>query len=283
MNKVLSRDVRLRLLCAAAGSGKTTLMADCARARTTGGTIWISMHGAAQNNEGFLQSILAAFAESTPEKASEALVTKTLMEVSSSVWIMLDDYPHRPTPELDALLGRLLNLPNNAVQWWVTTRRRIGINLAKLLIADELLEITGLDLAITQGELIILLGEENDTKAFESTFRDTQGWFAAASIWLAAQQSQRTHLSNNYQFESLLRDYIEIELLETLPDKLRRQLTILAVASAFNDALCSLWKKHIALRDRVLNEQGEIRQHVNIFVGGDDVKVTGGGLLSING
>lgn len=39
-----------------------------------------------------------------------------------------------------------------------------------------------------------------------------------------------------------------------------------------NDALCSLWKKHIALRDRVLNEQGEIRQHVNIFVGSDDVK-----------
>ncbi len=38
------------------------------------------------------------------------------------------------------------------------------------------------------------------------------------------------------------------------------------------DALDSLWKQHIALRDRVLNEQGEIRQHVNIFVGSDDVK-----------
>ena len=38
------------------------------------------------------------------------------------------------------------------------------------------------------------------------------------------------------------------------------------------DALDSLWKIHPALRDRVLNEQGEIRQHVNIFVGSDDVK-----------
>ena len=37
-------------------------------------------------------------------------------------------------------------------------------------------------------------------------------------------------------------------------------------------ALDSLWKIHPALRDRVLNEQGEIRQHVNIFVGSDDVK-----------
>lgn len=39
-----------------------------------------------------------------------------------------------------------------------------------------------------------------------------------------------------------------------------------------SDALDSLWKQHIALRDRVLNEQGDIRQHVNIFVGSDDVK-----------
>lgn len=38
------------------------------------------------------------------------------------------------------------------------------------------------------------------------------------------------------------------------------------------DALDSLWKEHAALRDRVLAETGEIRQHVNIFVGGDSVK-----------
>ena len=38
------------------------------------------------------------------------------------------------------------------------------------------------------------------------------------------------------------------------------------------DVLDSLWRQHIALRDRVLNEQGEIRQHVNIFVGSHDVK-----------
>ncbi len=38
------------------------------------------------------------------------------------------------------------------------------------------------------------------------------------------------------------------------------------------DALDSLWKQHIALRDRILTEQGDIRQHVNIFVGSEDVK-----------
>ena len=38
------------------------------------------------------------------------------------------------------------------------------------------------------------------------------------------------------------------------------------------EALDSLWKVHPALRDRVLNEQGEIRTHVNIFAGTDDIK-----------
>ena len=42
--------------------------------------------------------------------------------------------------------------------------------------------------------------------------------------------------------------------------------------AAVGDVLDSLWLRHLALRDRVLTETGEIRQHVNIFVGSDDVK-----------
>lgn len=38
------------------------------------------------------------------------------------------------------------------------------------------------------------------------------------------------------------------------------------------DALDAIWKEYPALRDRVLNEQGDIRQHVNIFAGEEDVK-----------
>jgi molybdopterin synthase sulfur carrier subunit len=42
------------------------------------------------------------------------------------------------------------------------------------------------------------------------------------------------------------------------------------------EALGALWNEHAALRDRVLTEQGEIRQHVNIFAGEHDVKRLGG-------
>jgi molybdopterin converting factor small subunit len=38
------------------------------------------------------------------------------------------------------------------------------------------------------------------------------------------------------------------------------------------DVLDSLWRHHLALRDRILTEQGEIRQHVNIYLGNKDIR-----------
>jgi MoaD family protein len=42
------------------------------------------------------------------------------------------------------------------------------------------------------------------------------------------------------------------------------------------DALDSLAKKYPGVRDRVLTETGEVRPHVNIFVGAESVRYTGG-------
>jgi sulfur-carrier protein len=41
---------------------------------------------------------------------------------------------------------------------------------------------------------------------------------------------------------------------------------------AVGEVLEAVWRRHPALRDRILNEQGEIRQHVNIFYDGKDVR-----------
>lgn len=42
------------------------------------------------------------------------------------------------------------------------------------------------------------------------------------------------------------------------------------------DALEALWTIYPGLRDRVANEQGQIREHVNVFVGPENVRYTGG-------
>jgi len=41
-------------------------------------------------------------------------------------------------------------------------------------------------------------------------------------------------------------------------------------------ALEALWALYPGLRDRVANEQGQIREHVNVFVGNENIRYTGG-------
>ena len=41
-------------------------------------------------------------------------------------------------------------------------------------------------------------------------------------------------------------------------------------------ALTALCAQHPGVRDRILTEQGQVRQHINIFVGNEDVRYTGG-------
>jgi molybdopterin synthase sulfur carrier subunit len=41
-------------------------------------------------------------------------------------------------------------------------------------------------------------------------------------------------------------------------------------------ALHSLFLQHPGLRDRVLTESGELRRHVNIFLGNENIRYTGG-------
>ena len=42
------------------------------------------------------------------------------------------------------------------------------------------------------------------------------------------------------------------------------------------DALDALWRLHPGLRDRIVDEQGAVRQHVNIFVGDDAIRFADG-------
>jgi sulfur-carrier protein len=41
-------------------------------------------------------------------------------------------------------------------------------------------------------------------------------------------------------------------------------------------ALESLWQRHPGLRDRIVDEQGQVRQHINIFVGEEAIRFADG-------
>ena len=50
------------------------------------------------------------------------------------------------------------------------------------------------------------------------------------------------------------------------------QIVVDSPAATVGEALNTLWRRHVGLRDRVLNEQGKLRQHVNIFLNDDNVR-----------
>ena len=56
----------------------------------------------------------------------------------------------------------------------------------------------------------------------------------------------------------------------------REHVEIGASPSTLGDALDALWRVCPGLRDRVATEQGEIREHVNVFIGLENAKFTGG-------
>lgn len=53
-------------------------------------------------------------------------------------------------------------------------------------------------------------------------------------------------------------------------------VTLNGAPATVSGALESLWKLHPGLRDRILDEQGEVRQHINIFVGDEAIRFADG-------
>jgi molybdopterin converting factor small subunit len=56
----------------------------------------------------------------------------------------------------------------------------------------------------------------------------------------------------------------------------RKAVELISSGGTLSEALERLWERHPGLRDRVLTEQGEIREYVNIFVGEENMRDAGG-------
>ena len=56
----------------------------------------------------------------------------------------------------------------------------------------------------------------------------------------------------------------------------RSDIEVEARADTLAEALQALWAACPGMRDRVVTEQGQIREHINIFVGKENIRYTGG-------
>jgi len=56
----------------------------------------------------------------------------------------------------------------------------------------------------------------------------------------------------------------------------RSQVGIDQAPATVGDALAALWTFFPGLRDRIATEQGLIREHINVFLGEENIRYTGG-------
>jgi molybdopterin synthase sulfur carrier subunit len=54
-----------------------------------------------------------------------------------------------------------------------------------------------------------------------------------------------------------------------------RHVQIQSSPATLRDALEELWRICPGIRDRLVNEEGQLREHINIFVGKENVRYTG--------
>lgn len=219
---LLAAPVRVKLLCAPGGSGKSALLAECAlQAPAECQVYWLPLNGVALSPldlcRRLAQNLGLAFID-------EATLLADLGRWPTSAWVFLDDFCRLPTPETDALLDRLLTASSPSLTWWLGARRRPACNWPRLLLDDELLE-GGAELAFTLEEIqqLLPLGPSAD-----SVWQFSAGWCAGVRIAL---------LGDGHPQKTLL-DYLQHELFSTLPPELTEAWRVLAHMPRFNPGLC---------------------------------------------
>jgi LuxR family transcriptional regulator, maltose regulon positive regulatory protein len=247
------------LVCAPAGFGKTSLLADWARG--SGRPVaWLGLDGGDSDPARFWRYAVAALDRArpglagrvgpSPPRSVEGLMTALINELGADpgpdeVLLVLDDYhlvDSGPVHESVAFL--LENLPPG-LRVVVSGRADPPLPLARLRARGQLAELRAADLRFTPKEAAALLGETAGpglpTVAAEALVARTEGW--AAGLQLAA-LSLRGHadaagfaaaFSGSHRF---VLDYLADEVLDGQPGPVRAFLLETSVLERLTGELC---------------------------------------------
>ncbi|MHB2246177.1 LuxR C-terminal-related transcriptional regulator [Pseudomonas fitomaticsae] len=235
---LLESSARVRLICAPAGSGKSTLFTECLLQAPVECTVcWLPLAGMSMSVAVFCERLAQALGLAAVDESS---LLYELARLSSPVWVFLDDYCRVEEPALDALLDRMLALASPAVTWWIGTRRRPPCNWPRLLLDDALYECESAALALSRGEIAQLLRHLSPAQADDVAGRILQrsgGWCAGVRILLMQKCDWSQKTLPQQRMDTLL-DYLQHELFSGLSPELAEAWRVLAHLPRFNASLC---------------------------------------------
>lgn len=193
--------VRVLLLVAPAGFGKTTLLSqwrDSLR-ELEHRVAWLSLDQSDADPRQSLLSIARALEAAGIERAHEEgggnhrlaeltvetilrRIAATIAGGSTSVVLVLDDYHLASNPDVDRVIGRLIDLMAENCLLILGSRRRPEWDVPRMIAAGSAAEITGDALRFTPGESMKLLQADVPDTALETLVERIEGWPVALQL-----------------------------------------------------------------------------------------------------
>lgn len=246
-----AEEERLRLLVAPAGFGKSVLLSEYLhQLPTQSRIIWLSLAGQALSAQELFGQVATALDSNLPATPSPTALLQLLGGQNQPVWLVLDDYPSNPPPELDACIDQLLARPQPNLYLLVSARQRPEWNLPRLLLVGELLELEAHQLAFSRNEqetLIDLLAPHSSQAMRAELWQETEGWCAGTRLQLsskAMQQSSPALAGGQHLSHCWLKEYLDHELLNRLDAEETRCLLALVHLPKISAELCQhLWEE----------------------------------------
>ncbi len=254
-------DGALTLVCAAAGFGKTTLVASWLDACPLP-SAWLALDAGDSEVGGFAQSLVAALRTVYPGACPATLalsnaqvqppssvfattLTNDLMSLPERTVLVLDDYQSVQGLAVHDLLADMLHRWPLTLQLVLIARRNPPLPLPGLRARGQLVEIRSRDLRFTADEtaafvdrmLPLALGPS----ALHRLQQHTEGWAVGlhlASLSLAATADAEALLTTLAGTDASLTDYLVDEVLSHLPESLHTFLLKVSILSRMCDALC---------------------------------------------
>ncbi|MFL6167859.1 MAG: LuxR C-terminal-related transcriptional regulator [Ornithinibacter sp.] len=264
LEELLARgsDAALVLVSAPAGFGKTTLLVTwLARSANPHPVAWVSLDQRDRDASTFWTYVVRAVDRAAPGAATaalellrvgqasvEAVLTALLNELSvlaGDLTLVLDDYHLAEGPATRLGMVYLLEHLPPQVHLVVSSRSDPALPLARLRARGELVEVRAADLRFTGSEAATYLNEVNalalspdDVAALE---RRTEGWAAAlqlAALSLSGRGDRSQFIHGFAGDDRFVVDYLADEVLDRLPQAVRRFLLDTSVLDRLTGPLC---------------------------------------------
>jgi LuxR family maltose regulon positive regulatory protein len=250
------------LVCGGPGSGKSHLVIDWVRRRRSPGVrvAWAAL-GADCNDPQRLWSLFLASldraglgspslsAMRVPAELNEAFLDRLLLaleDLDAPVVMVLEDLHEVTAPAALHTIDTLVRLLPDCVHLVMITRSDPPLSLHRLRVGGGLSEIRHADLAFTRDEAVALLSQHGlalTDAEVEQLMERTEGWavglrLAALSLQRCTDDDERARAVADFAGDSrAVADYLVAEVLDRLPEDLRRFLLLTSVVERVDAGL----------------------------------------------